>query len=223
MSNRLKKVALSSLSGAALLVALVSNANASLVTIGLGIDAPAVAVVSGTNTATYSLGGTIIGASSAPLLPTDLLDSTSLNLNATGVHTINVAVTAQGLTAPFAPLGITPFLSAFTSNTLPAGWTITESTLIDSLDGLFSGSLLSSHNFTAIGTSVQTALGNAGAGPYSMTELYTIQTTGAGSSLSTINISAVPEASTWAMMVLGFIGVGFMAYRRKAKPALMAA
>ena len=30
---------------------------------------------------------------------------------------------------------------------------------------------------------------------------------------------AVPEPSTWAMMVLGFAGVGFMAYRRKSKPA----
>jgi hypothetical protein len=35
----------------------------------------------------------------------------------------------------------------------------------------------------------------------------------------TTNISAVPEASTWAMLILGFAGVGFMAYRRKAKPA----
>jgi hypothetical protein len=30
---------------------------------------------------------------------------------------------------------------------------------------------------------------------------------------------AVPEPSTWAMMLLGFAGLGFMAYRRKAKPA----
>jgi hypothetical protein len=35
--------------------------------------------------------------------------------------------------------------------------------------------------------------------------------------------AAVPEPSKWAMMILGFAGVGFMAYRRKAKPALMAA
>jgi hypothetical protein len=27
--------------------------------------------------------------------------------------------------------------------------------------------------------------------------------------------AAVPEASTWAMMILGFCGIGFMAYRRK--------
>jgi CHRD domain len=35
-------------------------------------------------------------------------------------------------------------------------------------------------------------------------------------------LAAVPELSTWAMMLLGFAGVGFMAYRRKSKPALMA-
>jgi PEP-CTERM motif len=34
---------------------------------------------------------------------------------------------------------------------------------------------------------------------------------------------AVPEPSTWAMMLLGFAGVGFMAYRRKTKPSLMTA
>jgi hypothetical protein len=33
----------------------------------------------------------------------------------------------------------------------------------------------------------------------------------------------VPEPSTWAMMILGFAGVGFMAYRRKNKAALLAA
>ena len=33
--------------------------------------------------------------------------------------------------------------------------------------------------------------------------------------------AGVPEPSTWAMMILGFAGVGFMAYRRKSKPALM--
>jgi hypothetical protein len=36
-------------------------------------------------------------------------------------------------------------------------------------------------------------------------------------------VAAVPEPSTWAMMLLGFAGIGFMAYHRKAKPALMAA
>jgi hypothetical protein len=34
-------------------------------------------------------------------------------------------------------------------------------------------------------------------------------------------VGAVPEPSTWAMMLLGFVGVGFMFYRRKSKPALL--
>ena len=38
-----------------------------------------------------------------------------------------------------------------------------------------------------------------------------------------IGVGAVPEPSTWAMMIIGFAGLGFMAYRRKAKPALPAA
>ena len=37
---------------------------------------------------------------------------------------------------------------------------------------------------------------------------------------SVATIAAVPEPSTWAMMILGFAGVGFMAYRRKWKTAL---
>jgi len=29
------------------------------------------------------------------------------------------------------------------------------------------------------------------------------------------SVSPVPEPSTWAMMIVGFAGLGFMAYRRK--------
>lgn len=36
-------------------------------------------------------------------------------------------------------------------------------------------------------------------------------------------IATVPEPTTWAMMLLGFAGIGFMAYRSKSKTALMAA
>ena len=43
--------------------------------------------------------------------------------------------------------------------------------------------------------------------------------------LSNVSViaNAVPEPSTWAMMILGFAGVGLMAYRRKSKPVLSAA
>lgn len=36
-----------------------------------------------------------------------------------------------------------------------------------------------------------------------------------GGVLGGITVSAVPEPSTWAMMILGFCGLGFIAYRRR--------
>jgi hypothetical protein len=38
-----------------------------------------------------------------------------------------------------------------------------------------------------------------------------------GPVLGDVSVSAVPEASTWAMMIVGFLGVAFVAYRRKAQ------
>jgi choice-of-anchor C domain-containing protein len=38
-----------------------------------------------------------------------------------------------------------------------------------------------------------------------------------GAALDNVSVSAVPEASTWVMMLFGFAGVGMMAYRRARK------
>jgi hypothetical protein len=40
-------------------------------------------------------------------------------------------------------------------------------------------------------------------------------------SVTSPSIGAVPEPSTWAMMILGFAGVGFMAYRRRNNDAML--
>ena len=49
-------------------------------------------------------------------------------------------------------------------------------------------------------------------------------TTGGGNGgilLDDVNVAAVPEPATWAMMILGFLGIGFIGYRRKfSGPAL---
>lgn len=34
-----------------------------------------------------------------------------------------------------------------------------------------------------------------------------------------VSVTAVPEPATWAMMILGFVGIGVVGYRRKAKPS----
>ena len=46
-----------------------------------------------------------------------------------------------------------------------------------------------------------------------------------GDLLGTVTVStAVPEPSTWAMMLLGFVGLGFAGYRKAQKPgAILAA
>lgn len=49
------------------------------------------------------------------------------------------------------------------------------------------------------------------------------QHTDANYLLTSVAVAAVPEASTWAMMTLGFCGLGFLAYCRKSKPVFMAA
>lgn len=42
--------------------------------------------------------------------------------------------------------------------------------------------------------------------------------TNVGNLLDNVSVAAVPEPSTWAMMILGFLGVGFLASRRQLRP-----
>jgi choice-of-anchor C domain-containing protein len=44
-----------------------------------------------------------------------------------------------------------------------------------------------------------------------------------GAALDNVAVSAVPEPSTWAMMLLGFAGIGFLTYRKAQKSKLAAA
>lgn len=163
------------------------GANAS-VSIGLqqvGVDGGAITTVAtGATTAgavglTYgSFNANSVIAQAAPL--PDILDSTSLDqMNAHGPGTINVFVTEQGLTNPLGTLG---FDSGFTVNELPKnGWTVTERSFLDSANGLFTTvTPLGSQAFTSIGTNVQLKAASTGAGPYSLTEEYTIVATGRG-------------------------------------------
>ena len=46
---------------------------------------------------------------------------------------------------------------------------------------------------------------------------------GYGIFASSDTVAAVPEPSTWAMMILGFAGIGFMAYRRRNQSAALTA
>ena len=59
--------------------------------------------------------------------------------------------------------------------------------------------------------------------PIAHTGYYTLNFTVENTAQGTFNptgldvaVAAVPEPATWGMMILGFMGVGFMAYRRKS-------
>jgi choice-of-anchor C domain-containing protein len=73
-----------------------------------------------------------------------------------------------------------------------------------------------SFNFTATGstetlTFLSTTTGDSGNSTYP---------TAFGPALDNVSVTAVPEPSTWAMMIFGFLGVGLVAHRRKRKLAL---
>jgi hypothetical protein len=64
-----------------------------------------------------------------------------------------------------------------------------------------------SNSFTVVATSTSEVL-----------EFKSLVTTGSpsyGNEISTVSVTAVPELSTWGMMLAGFAGLGFVGYRRQ--------
>lgn len=51
-------------------------------------------------------------------------------------------------------------------------------------------------------------------GPTSTLSFVSTTGTAYGAALDNVSVTAVPEASTWAMMILGFLGLGFLGYRK---------
>ena len=130
-----------------------------------------------------------ITATGRPINPLpNILGSTSFQINAGEGGTLRVFVTSQNNTDVSST-----WISSFTSNSLPTGWSVREQTFIDTANGLFTTTgatvtQLGNTLFNAIGTSVAAAIAASG-GLYSVTHLYTIVATGTGSALSTITTS----------------------------------
>jgi hypothetical protein len=151
-----------------------------------------------------------------------VLNSTQANVASGTAGTINVFVTLTGLTSP---LGAANWTSSLTANALPAGWTVTESTFGSTSNTLYgTGFTLASNTFNAIGTLPPvTTTWPTGAGPYSVTEEYTITAnTTPGATNNTIDLSGVaPAPGPVAGAGLPFLALGFGALwfgrRRKTK------
>ena len=78
-------------------------------------------------------------------------------------------------------------------------------------------------SFLLSSSSFALSTGDGGTKAFFAADVTTTFATGASNTgpVGGLTIStAVPEPSTWAMMILGFMGVGFMAYRRRGQPSL---
>jgi len=160
---------------------------------------------------------TAIGRPIEPL--PNILGSTSFQINAgEGGGVLRVAITSQGNTDVSSA-----WISSFTSNSLPDGWSVREQTFLDTANGLYTvtpgGTVtqLGSQLFTAIGTSVAAAIAASG-NNYSVTHLYTIIATSAGSALSTITLST-PLPGALPLFATGLLGLWALRRKRKAAPA----
>jgi hypothetical protein len=157
----------------------------------------------------------LITANGTPGNPEPDLGTTTSNTSSTTAGTLYVYVTEQGLSSP---TGVNSFFSSLTANVLPAGWTVTESTLVSTSNALYTGTGLDSNSFTAIGTQTQSDGTPSLANPYSETEEYVITATGAGQTEDTIQLSqSVPEAGSLSMLAIGLLGVALLGFGRRSK------
>ena len=206
------------------LVGSAASANASTIYLGWNTTGAGAVTTLGTTGAPGSitssttvdgfLGDSLTGSDFDPLS----LGGTTVDAAKGSTKPIFLFVSETGL-----PAGTFDLSTGLTENLLPAGWSVVEwaYATVGTTPFTTTGTLLASSDFTAIGTTTATTKLTFDS-PYTVTEVFEIipggKLTTVGSDLSTINVtgSAVPELSTWAMLILGFVGLGYAAFRRSA-------
>jgi len=223
------------LTGAATALALValvtgvSGANAATISIGYSQDGAATTTVAGSGTSdlfsvsgvntgnfTFTAGG--VTQTSLPAPGLIFSNSTSVKGESATGHSLDIWVTAQGLTVPLGnPLGV---LSGFTTNLLLGGFTTTLETFLSSANALFTGTTLGSSAFLSPGTVTSLNSANTGPGPYSVTAHYHVDAlTAAGAATSTISAVAVPGPLVGAGLpglLAACVGLLTLARRRRS-------
>jgi hypothetical protein len=140
----------------------------------------------------------------------------------TVASTMEVNVTFSGLLAPNTASHIhcciAPGLNTIVATTTPTFTGFPSGVTSGSYDHIFDLTSATSYNpafVTANGGTVASAEATLLAGLAAGDAYLNIHTTSFPGGEIRGFLRAVPEPSTWAMMLLGFAGVGFMAYRRR--------
>ena len=159
-----------------------------------------------------------------PIIPYPDFGTVSTSVStagSSGSRTLTILASQTGVT------GFSSFANTFSANYLVGGANVASVVFSDFVDGTNTAFGLA----TPIGSTTCTGGNTCDAGPittatnapspFSETEEVVITFKGGLSDVQTTSqiTSGVPEPSTWAMMILGFFGVGFIAYRRKDKRA----
>ena len=205
--------------GAALATA--TPANAAIV-IGVSVNgSPVSTVASGAGSANYNttVGGYFFNVSGTgfPNLASPQLLTQSVNIQQQGGANAVIDVYITQTDQPTFTGGL---LSTFTSNS-QSGLNAELTSWYDAGNGLFGGTLLQTATFNGTSAQPRTASGEnvigTVPGMWSETVRYRLTFTGGnGSNFNgTVNLAAVPEPATWAMMMLGFGALGAMIRRRK--------
>jgi PEP-CTERM motif len=144
---------------------------------------------------------------------------------ATAIDAFAVLVAYPNATSHFLAYPPVPPLSS----TSPSGWSLVESAGGNPATGLYGGFYEWSDFNTASSVPVGAILGGFSFTVYPPPSGITTNNyflfSGSNNDIGPFgnvvapDMSSVPEPSTWAMLLLGFAGIGFMTYCRKSKPA----
>lgn len=155
----------------------------------------------------------------------DFLAQASNVTKTKGLTPLHIWFSETDAMAAIGPL-LTVYTTTLAQNDVPKGWTVMESAYLNPANTPLFGTaiLLASETFTDHGSVAQTYKTAPMTGPYELTEEVTITLAkgaelkgdGVLSSLD-IQTAGIPEAHTWAMVALGFAGIGFAGVARRRR------